>query len=132
MGAGEYLRGWMSICLLDSAGTCSFMCLLSLCVVSPVRPEVRFVEPVTDVLHQDVRVESLADDREHDDALLMTVGGEDPYRPSPASPSPRRRRTRSLMSRSTFHRVFTLRRRWRPYVTSPTCHQHRVRRRYHR
>ncbi|KAJ7933013.1 hypothetical protein B0H13DRAFT_755517 [Mycena leptocephala] len=64
------------------------MCLLSLCVVSSVRPEVRFVEPVTDVLHRDAHVESLADDREHDDALLMTVGEEDPYRPSPASPSP--------------------------------------------
>jgi hypothetical protein len=64
------------------------MCLLSLCVVSPVRPEVRFVEPVMDVLHREALVESLADDREHDDALLMTVGEGDPYRPSPASPSP--------------------------------------------
>ncbi|KAJ7933009.1 hypothetical protein B0H13DRAFT_2512954 [Mycena leptocephala] len=54
----------------------------------PVRPEFRFVEPVTDVLHRDAHVESLADDREHDDALLMTVGEEDPYRPSLASPSP--------------------------------------------
>ncbi|KAJ7800210.1 hypothetical protein B0H13DRAFT_2297648 [Mycena leptocephala] len=105
------------------------MCLLSLCVVSPVRPsvrpEVRFVEPVTDVLHRDAHVESLADDREHDDALLMTVGEEDPYRPSPASPVPRRRRTRSLMSSSTSHCVFWLRR-WRPRLrlrgVTPPCY----------
>ncbi|KAJ7805462.1 hypothetical protein B0H14DRAFT_3771596 [Mycena olivaceomarginata] len=48
-----------------------------------------FVEPVTDVLHRDAHVESLGDDREHDDdALLLAVGEEEPYRLSPASPSP--------------------------------------------
>ncbi|KAJ7449324.1 hypothetical protein B0H11DRAFT_2078949 [Mycena galericulata] len=53
-------------------------------------PRVRFVQPVVDVLPHDEDVESLADEHKReqdDDALLMAVG-EEPYRPSLASPSP--------------------------------------------
>ncbi|KAJ7846726.1 hypothetical protein B0H14DRAFT_3138700 [Mycena olivaceomarginata] len=71
---------------------------------------IRFVEPVTGVLHRDAHGESLGDDREHDDdALLLAVGEEEPYR----APAPRRSR-RSLMSSSTSHRVFSPTRRLCP------------------
>jgi hypothetical protein len=71
-----------------SASTLAEVQMLPLADVCP-SSRIRFVEPVTDVLHRDAHVESLGDGHEHDDrALLLTVGEEEPYRPSPVSPSP--------------------------------------------
>jgi hypothetical protein len=81
---------------------------------------IRFVEPVMGVLHRDAHGESLGDDREHDDdALLLAVGEEEPYR----APAPRRSRRRSLMSSSTSHRVFSPTRRLCPCALSLAYHQ---------
>ncbi|KAJ7920061.1 hypothetical protein B0H13DRAFT_220579 [Mycena leptocephala] len=67
-------------------------------------PRVRFVEPPGDahVEPPEVHIVSAAysdrtyqDDHQQEDALLMAVGEEEPYRPSPESPSPRQSRRRS-------------------------------------